>query len=213
MKWTFKHIIPLPLLNEDIKDSALWDKEISFEENSNYNITSPSGKGKTTLLSYCCGFRKDFKGELFLNNESILNIDLNNWALIRKIKIAYVPQELLLIPSLTVWENLKLKNNLTNHKKDNEILQLIEEFGLEKCKDKNINLISIGQQQRVSIIRALIQPFETLIMDEPFSHIDDSNIKIACKLIESTCKKENANFIITSLNEETIFEDVKQICL
>ena len=213
MRWTFKHIIPLPLLNEDIKDSALWNKEISFEENSNYNIISPSGKGKSTLLSFCCGFRQDFKGDLLLNDQSIVNVDSNDWALIRAKKVAYIPQDLLLIPSITVWGNLMLKNKLTNYKKDSEILQLIEAFGLEKSKDKNINLISIGQQQRVAIIRALIQPFETLIMDEPFSHIDNSNISIAKELIETACKKENANFIITSLNKKSIFENVEQICL
>ena len=213
MRWTFKHIIPLPLLNEDIKGSGVWNKEISFEENINYNIISPSGNGKSTLLSFCCGFRQDFKGELLVNNQSIVNVDSNAWALIRTKKVAYVPQDLLLIPSITVWENLKLKNKLTNYKKDSEILQLIEVFGLEKSKDKNINLISIGEQQRVAIIRALIQPFETLIMDEPFSHIDNSNINIASELIESACKKENANFIITSLNKKSIFENVEQICL
>jgi|TARA_B110000438_G_scaffold302013_1_gene358440 ABC-type lipoprotein export system ATPase subunit len=213
LNWTFKHIIPLPLLNEGIKDSAVWNKEISFEENSNYNIISPSGKGKSTLVSFCNGFRQDFKGELLLNNQSIVNVDSNKWALIRAQKLAYIPQDLLLIPYLTIWENLILKNKLTNHKKDSEILQLIEAFGLEKCKDKNINLISIGQQQRVAIIRALIQPFETLIMDEPFSHIDNSNINIASELIETACKKENANFIITSLNNKSTFENVQQICL
>jgi putative ABC transport system ATP-binding protein len=213
LRWTFKHIIPHPLVDENTRDSEIWNKEFSFEENTNYNITSPSGKGKSTLLSFCCGFRKDFNGELTLNNKSILLTNKNDWSRIRSEKLAYVPQKLSLIPSLTVWENLKLKNDLTNHKTNAQINELIKAFGLEKCKNKKPHLISLGQQQRVAIIRALIQPFETLIMDEPFSHIDKANVITACDLIEQTCKKENANLIITSLNDKTIFRKIEQLYL
>ncbi len=213
MRWTFKHIMPDPLVEENTKDSKVWNQEFSFEESTNYNITSPSGKGKTTLLSFCCGFRKDFNGELLLNNKSIHLINQNDWSKIRCEQIAYVPQNLSLIPSLSVWENLKLKNNLTNHKTNDQINELLNYFGVEKCKEKKPHLISLGQQQRVAIIRALIQPFETLIMDEPFSHIDKANIKNACEIIELTCKKENANLITTSLNDKTNFRNIEQICL
>ena len=83
MKWSFKHIIPDPLSDESFINSQLWNNEIEFLENKNYLLSSNSGKGKTTFVSYCCGFRKDFRGKLLLNDQPIEQIHADNWASIR----------------------------------------------------------------------------------------------------------------------------------
>ena len=213
MKWSFKYIIPDPLSEESFTNSQLWNNEIDFFENKNYLLSSNSGKGKTTFVSYCCGFRNDFKGKLLLNNQPIEQINANNWASIRTRKLAYIPQNLQLLKEHSVWDNLIVKNHLTKFKSEDEILSLLKKFGIEKTKHKKAKEISLGQQQRVSIIRALIQPFETLIMDEPFSHIDMENIEIAVQIIEKICQEQNANFIITSLTEKSPFKDLTKIKL
>ena len=75
----------------------------------------------------------------------------------------------------------------------------------EKC--------SYGEQQRIAIIRALIQPFELLLLDEPFSHLDNENIKKAAQLIAKECAARNAGFAITDLDEDENFEYSKILFL
>ena len=67
-------------------------------------------------------------------------------------------------------------------------------------------MCSYGEQQRIAIVRALIQPFELLLMDEPFSHLDNENILKAAKLIAEECAKRNAGFVLTDLDEDEHFE-------
>jgi putative ABC transport system ATP-binding protein len=63
----------------------------------------------------------------------------------------------------------------------------------------------MGQQQRVAIVRALCQPFEFLILDEPFSHLDDRNSKISLELIAHEASQQNAGFVLTSLDDDDSF--------
>ncbi len=62
--------------------------------------------------------------------------------------------------------------------------------------------MSQGEKQRISIIRALVQPFSWLLLDEPFSHLDDANIHLAKQLISETCKDQNAGMIMASLGSD-----------
>ena len=78
-------------------------------------------------------------------------------------------------------------------------------------KNKKTKETSLGQQQRTALIRALIQPFETILMDEPFSHLDSQNILIATNEILKACKQQNANFILTSLSKQTPFDNVSTV--
>lgn len=211
MNWTFQHITPNALENENLENSQLWNKEIEFLTKNNYAVVSDSGKGKTTFINYCYGLRNDYKGKLLLENKSIDELNFNTWAHIRSTKLAYIPQNLQLLKEHTIWENLIVKNDLTNFKSEEEILRLLSTFGIEKIKDKKAKETSLGQQQRTAIIRALIQPFETLLMDEPFSHLDNNNSIIAAEEIYKTCKEQNANFIVTSLTDQSPFKDVVNI--
>ena len=96
--------------------------------------------------------------------------------------------------------------------RDNKILtELLEVFGISDIKNKKTNETSLGQQQRTALIRALIQPFETILMDEPFSHLDSQNISIATNEILKACKQQNANFILTSLSKQTPFDNVSTV--
>ena len=90
---------------------------------------------------------------------------------------------------------------------------MLDQFGLLSKKNQLAGKLSLGQQQRVALIRCLLQPFEFLLLDEPFSNIDDTNIKIAKKLIEQECKANNAGFILATLGHDYEFENVTTIYL
>ena len=213
MNWTFKNIIPHTFSEKNIINSNVWNKEFTLAPNQNYQITSPSGKGKSTFTAFCYGLRNDFKGNILLNKESINTISSEKWANLRAKSIAIVPQQLQLFPNLTILENLLLKNNLTHHKTHASILSFIQALDIEECKDKKAKNTSFGQQQRAAIIRALLQPFSTLIMDEPFSHLDKDNMAIAQELISKETRLQNANLIVTSLHEKPLLFNATPIHL
>ena len=115
-------------------------------------------------------------------------------------------QDFKLFSELTLWENIKIKNNLTNYKTDKEIEVIIERLGLLTKKNQLVKSLSLGQRQRVAIIRSLCQPFDFLLLDEPFSHLDEENIKIISKVIDTELENQNAGFIMTTLNNEYVFQ-------
>lgn len=199
MKIIFNTVIPTPLREDNLTLSEVWDTKLVITPDENYFLSSNSGKGKSTFLNYLYGLRKDYEGTIFMNDEDISSFSLKDWATLRKEKIAYLPQNLALINHLSVWDNLLLKNQLTNHYSEEDIKSFVEKFNLINHIHKPINQLSIGQQQRIALIRTLLQPFKTILLDEPFSHLDEENIAIGLDLINTACKKENANYIIATL--------------
>ncbi len=207
------NVIPLPLLTENFEESEVWNKQLVLNTEEKYFLSSNSGKGKSTFLNYLFGLRNDFKGTLNFDRISSKNISLTEWSEIRTNKIAYLPQDLQLISHLTVWENLMLKNELTNHYSTIEIEAFLTQFDLDAYKERTIKTLSIGQQQRVALIRTILQPFDLLLLDEPFSHLDEENIKISLEIIDTACEKENAGYIIATLGYDYGLASVNTLLL
>ena len=82
---------------------------------------------------------------------------------------------------------------------------MAEKLKISEILEKKCEKISLGEQQRIAIIRALVQPFDWILLDEPFSNLDPENIKNASSLILEECKKRNAGLIITALKEDEYF--------
>jgi len=213
LKIEFKHTVPLPLKTQNLENSMVWDSMLLLEAGKNFLIKSDSGKGKSTFISYCYGLRNDFEGEVIINDMSLNTISLDQWSIIRKNQFSIIPQDLKLFPNMTAMENLKIKNDLTGHKKENDIHVMLELLKMLDYKDQIAGTLSLGQQQRIALIRALLQPFKFLLMDEPFSHIDENNIKKAMQLIEHECTSQNASYIMTSLGYEYDLSNIEIINL
>jgi len=165
-------------------------------------VLAPSGTGKTSLLSFLFGMRSDYKGEIRIDGKNIRSFSLNDWAEIRQRKISMVMQDLRLIPTLTVEENLRIKNRLSNQFSIEEIKEMLSRVGLADKWQQRCGTLSIGQQQRVSIVRALLQPYQWLFLDEPFSHIDNDNIFKAAELIREISLKNGASVLMVSLGSD-----------
>jgi len=176
-------------------------KNIVFEKGKKYLLKANSGHGKSSVLNFIYACNNNFEGEIVFEGYSFKSLIEN-----RRTKLSYVFQDFKLFSKLTLWENIKIKNNLTNHKTDKEIKVLIERLGLSHKNDQLVKTLSLGQRQRVSIIRALCQPFNFLLLDEPFSHLDENNIKILTNIIDEELKLQQAGFIMTTLNNEYFFQ-------
>ena len=213
MKVTLQNIVPNPMKDEAFSAESIWGKACVLDSNLSYLISSDSGKGKSSLLSYIYGLRADYSGSISIDEENQKNISIDSWSKLRTHKLSYLLQDLRLFNHLSVWDNLTLKNDLTSHKTASQIEEMLEEFGMLSKKSQLAGKLSLGQQQRVALIRCLLQPFEFLLLDEPFSNIDDTNIQIAKRLIDQECKANNGGFILATLGHDYEFKNVTTIFL
>jgi len=202
MKIEFKSIVPYPLKDNEQTEYSIRGNDYKWKSPQKTLLNAVSGKGKSTFIGVLSGIRTDFEGELIINNISTKQFSNTNWAELRVNSIATVYQDLQLFLELTILENLQVKNNLTNHFSDEELLSLIDKVGLTAHMSKKCNLLSLGQQQRVAILRALCQPFKILLMDEPFSHLDTANEAIIVEVLKTELDKNQAGLIITTLGDK-----------
>jgi ABC-type lipoprotein export system ATPase subunit len=110
-------------------------------------------------------------------------------------------QELRLFPELTSWENIQIKNKLTNHLSSKVIRGYFEMLGIADKIDAKVEFMSYGQRQRLAIIRALAQPFDFILLDEPISHLDDNNAAVVAQMIKTRLQESGAGLIVTSVGQ------------
>ena len=179
--------------------SQVWQQDIVLERGKRYLISAESGTGKSSMCSYIFGYRQDYSGIITFDGPDIRTLTVAQWCEIRQRHIAYLPQDMRLFGELTAMENVELKNRLTGFKNQQEIKQLFEAMGIADKMDSLASKLSIGQQQRVAIIRTLCQPCDFIMLDEPVSHLDDENNRTVARLITDEATRQGAGVIATSV--------------
>jgi putative ABC transport system ATP-binding protein len=197
----FKTVVPQVFAQRDDLNSDVWNQNISFRKGHVYLLEADSGKGKSTFCSYIIGYRHDYSGKILFDGEDTSNYKVKALVDLRKFHISHMFQELRLFPELTAMENVEIKNNLTGFKTRQEILGWFEQLGIEDKVDAKIGKMSFGQQQRVALIRALVQPFDFILADEPISHLDDNNSRIMADIMMKEVKRQGAAVIVTSIGK------------
>ena len=211
-KIQFNSVIPKVFSQLPSLESEVWNTDITFEKGHLYLIEADSGKGKSTFCSYIVGYRHDYSGQVLFDAQDTKGFKVSEWVNIRKNHISHLFQELRLFPELTAFENVQIKNKLTNFKSENQIKTWFEALGIAEKLDVKVGLLSFGQQQRVAMIRALVQPFDFILVDEPISHLDDKNSEIMGQIMLDEAQAQGAGVIVTSigkhmnLNYERIFK-------
>lgn len=203
MSIELNHIKPTYMSDVEISTSDVYlQKSVLFEKGKTYLIVANSGKGKSSILNFIYGSNTNYLGSITYSSDIIEDSILN----LRKTVLSYVFQDFKLFPELTVFENICIKNDLTNHRTTPEIHRFLRKLNLQNRTHALVSSLSLGEKQRVAIIRALCQPFKFLLMDEPFSHLDDWNIKVTSRIIEEELYSNNASLILTSLGSEYLFD-------
>lgn len=198
-KITLDNVLPRVFEGEDMGRSDVWRTSLTFTRGKNYVVEAPSGTGKSSLCAFIYGNRRDYLGTISFDSTDISSFTPSRWQELRRTQLAYLPQELDLFPELTALQNICLKNDLTGHFTREEILSLLRELGIADRADFPVGKMSIGQQQRVAIIRALCQPFSFLLIDEPVSHLDARNNRLAAAMIMREASRQGASVIATSV--------------
>lgn len=185
----------------DTLQSDVWLKDVAFERGKSYLVEAMSGTGKSSLCAYLIGYRIDFDGHLFFDGEDISTFSSKRWTSIRVNTLSHLFQELRLFPELTALENVEIKNRLTHHKPARWIEEAFERLGIAEKLHAEVGRMSFGQQQRVAFIRALAQPADFLLLDEPVSHLDDANSQIMAEMLSEEVKESGAGVLLTSIGK------------
>lgn len=199
---TFQSVVPQVFESQkEALHSEVWNRELTFEKGKLYLIEAASGRGKSTFCSYVLGYRHDYSGQVLFNDVSTSTFKVRDWVEARRLHISHLFQELRLFPELTAFENIVIKNKLTNFKSQEQIATWFEQLGIADKMHERIGRMSFGQQQRVALIRALVQPFDFLLVDEPISHLDDKNAAVMAEMMMKEAREQNAGVLVTSIGK------------
>lgn len=198
-KIELNNTLPAVFAGREPVPSDVWQCDLAMERGKHYLIVAESGTGKSSLCAYLYGYRVDYTGTMRFDQRDIRTLTVSEWCDVRQRHIAYLPQELRLFPELTALENIQLKNRLTGHKTEREVRDWFDMLGIPDKIDSPVAKLSIGQQQRVAIIRTLCQPAEFILLDEPVSHLDDTNNHIVAQLVLDEANRQGASVIATSV--------------
>lgn len=205
--------MPAVFANRGDIDSEIWGKEIELRRGGLYLVEAASGQGKSTFCSYVAGYRNDFTGSLLFDSQDTRDLKVADWVRTRRTSISLLFQELRLFPELTALENVEIKNKLTGFKQGQTIRQWFERLGIADKANTKVAQMSFGQQQRVALMRALAQPFDFLLADEPISHLDDDNSSIMGEIMLEEAKSQGAAVIVTSIGKHIELDYERRIKL
>ena len=178
---------------------ALDDVSFTVEKGEFVAIVGASGSGKSTLLHLIGGVDKPTKGQVFINDKDIYQMNDDALAIFRRRQIGLVYQFYNLIPILNVEENITLPLELDGrHVDENSLNDILKLLGLENRKKHLPNELSGGQQQRVTIGRAIANKPKVLIADEPTGNLDPEKSLEIISLLEKINQKLDTTIMMVT---------------
>ena len=183
----------------DVEIHALKDVTFDIDKGELCVIVGQSGAGKTTLLNILGGMDKATQGSIYLDGAKISDYSKRQLVEYRRKDIGFVFQFYNLIPNLTALENIEIATQLSSNPM--EPVRVLEEVGLKERMNNFPAQLSGGEQQRVSIARALAKNPKLLLCDEPTGALDYETGKAILKLIQDYCKKLGMTVIIITHNQ------------
>ena len=179
------------------KVTAVDNISFTVEKGEFVAIVGASGSGKSTILHLLGGVDRPSSGKVFVDGKDIYSLNNDNLAIFRRRQIGIIYQFYNLIPILNVKENITLPCDLDGQKVDEERLnEVIKTLGLEKRINHLPNQLSGGQQQKVSIGRAIINNPAIMLADEPTGNLDSKASEEIVSLLKVSNKKYNQTVIM-----------------
>lgn len=205
MQLALRQLLPTYFDQSVTQTSEIWGKDLVFNKGELIKIVAPSGSGKSSLVNFLYGLRKDYNGGITYSDKNIRQFTPEDFARHRKDNVSIVFQDLRLFPDQTVRENLEIKRQLNPYHPPAKIDEMAKRLGIGTKLSSLCGTCSYGEQQRIAIIRAMMQPFEILLLDEPFSHLDNNNSEKAMELMLEEAKARNATIIFADLERIDYF--------
>lgn len=181
--------------------TVLQNTTVSFRQGEFAAILGKSGSGKTTLLNLISGIDQVDSGDIFLNSSRLTGMNEYERTMFRRQNIGFIFQFFNLIPTLTVWENVILPlelNNLNTPQGLANARTLLEDVGLGDRVKTFPDRLSGGEQQRVSIARALVHNPQLLLADEPTGNLDEETGRAVMNLLDRLTRSAGKNMILVT---------------
>ena len=182
----------------EVEIKALDGISFPIEQGEFVVIVGPSGAGKTTVLNILGGMDKPTSGEVLVDGKDISKYTEQELTAFRRDDVGFVFQFYNLVQNLTAVENVELSAQICANPIDAE--KVLGEVGLGNRLDNFPSQLSGGEQQRVSIARALAKNPKLLLCDEPTGALDYITGKSILKLLQDTCKEKNMTVIVITHN-------------
>lgn len=182
----------------EVEIKALDDAGFGIEKGEFVVVVGPSGAGKTTILNILGGMDTATSGEIFVDNEDIAKFDEKALTAYRRDDVGFVFQFYNLVGNLTALENVELALQIS--KNPLSAKSVLQEVGLSNRMENFPAQLSGGEQQRVSIARALAKNPKLLLCDEPTGALDYVTGKSILKLLQDTCREKGVTIIVITHN-------------
>ncbi len=210
---TLDSLLPRVFAREELPYSQVWRSQVAFCRGGRYLVESASGGGKSSLAAFIMGSRNDYEGTLKIDGRDSRTLSIADWQEIRRAHIAYLPQELALFPELSAIDNIMLKAEISGDVDLARIDKWLDRLGIADRREYPAGRLSIGQQQRVALIRSLCQPFDFILLDEPVSHLDEANNRIAARIVEEEADRQGAAIITFSVGNPLLIDNPEKLNL
>jgi len=197
-----------------VKTYNVGDKKFNALDNVSFNINKgefvvilgPSGAGKSTLLNLLGGMDKATSGEIFIGEECISDYSDKELTNFRAENVGFIFQFYNILPTLTVLENVELVKDIV--KKPKSAKNVLKNVGLEEHLNKFPNQLSGGEQQRVSIARAIAKDPLLLLCDEPTGALDSKTGVEVLKLLKKQCDVNNGENTVVIVTHNALIAEV-----
>lgn len=185
---------------------ALDDVSFEINEGEMVVILGPSGAGKSTLLNLLGGMDRVSKGHIIVDGEDITKYNNNKLTEYRAENVGFIFQFYNILPTLTVLENVQLIYDIVKNSKDAK--KVLEELGLKNHMNKFPNQLSGGEQQRVSIARAITKNPKLLLCDEPTGALDSKTGVEILKILKKYCSENQGRNTVIIVTHNVLIAEI-----
>ena len=185
---------------------ALDNIDLTINEGEFVVVLGPSGAGKSTLLNLIGGMDTPTSGQIIIDDENISNYNEEKLSEYRAENIGFIFQFYNILPTLTVLENVEIVKDIVKNAGDSK--SALEAVGLIEHINKFPNQLSGGEQQRVSIARAIAKNPKLLLCDEPTGALDSKTGVEVLKLLKKQCDANNGNNTVIVVTHNSLFAEI-----
>lgn len=187
--------------------------DLKIEQGEKIFLHGPSGCGKSTFLEIVSGVLNFDQGDVSINQQSLVKMSPSEKDQFRSKNIGYIFQNFNLLPYLNIFENITLPLHLNGKIKDAknihaEVEAICKKLGIAELLNQNVGQLSVGQQQRVAVARALVSQPKLILADEPTSALDFDHRDKFLKLLFEICSEKKITLIFVSHDHslKTLFD-------